>query len=181
MSKYREETVSSDVRFEGRMIRLEELVVKLPNGRTSSREVVRHPGAVAVLVEPRPGEVVLVTQYRKAAECELLEIPAGKLEPGEAPEVCAIRELAEETGYRTSQVRPIASFYTSPGFADEVIHLFYVDQVDAGKQQLDEDEFLDVHLYTREEVARRIADGQIRDAKTLVALLWWLNREKERQ
>jgi ADP-ribose pyrophosphatase len=181
MSKYQEETVSSEVRFEGRMIRLEELTVKLPNGRTSSREVVRHPGAVAILVEPEPGLVVLVTQYRKAAECELLEIPAGKLEPGEAPEVCAIRELAEETGYRASRVQPISSFYTSPGFADEMLHLYYVDKVDTGDQQLDEDEFVDVHLYTREEIVRMISAGDVRDAKTLVALFWWLNREQERK
>jgi ADP-ribose pyrophosphatase len=176
MSKYREETVSNETRFEGKMIRLEQLVVRLPNGRTASREVVRHPGAVAVLVEPVPGRTVLVTQYRKATERELLEIPAGKLEPGEPPEECAVRELAEETGYRALRVQQVASFYTSPGFADEVIHLFYTHEVEDGVQHLDQDEFLDVHLYSRDEVARLIEDGKVQDAKTLVALLWWLNR-----
>lgn len=170
---YFEETLSEESIFEGRIVHLKKLSVRLPNGKASTREVIDHPGAVAVLVEPKAGSVVLVKQYRKACERELWEIPAGKLEPNEIPERAAIRELAEETGYRTEKLVPVYQFFTSPGFANEKLYVYYATDLSEGNMQLDEDEFLDVHLVTKSDVLNMMASNQIEDAKTLVALLWW--------
>ncbi len=115
--------------------------------------MVRHPGAVAVLAEPTPGSVVLVKQYRKALDESLVEIPAGKLEPGESPEVCAVRELREETGLAARcRWNSVFDFFTSPGFADERIYLYYTNDVEQEEQALDEDEFVEVTSATRDEV-----------------------------
>ncbi|GMA52454.1 ADP-ribose diphosphatase [Alicyclobacillus contaminans] len=172
----KERTVSTERIFSGKIVTLEKLTVMLPNGKTATREVIRHPGAVAVLAEPDPGRVVMVRQYRKALDECLLEIPAGKLEPGEQPEACAVRELREETGLEADTVEPVHTFYTSPGFADEKIWLFYTNRVAQGAQALDEDEFVDIEVLSRAEVQSLLSGGRIQDAKTLVALLWWLGR-----
>lgn len=174
---YFEETLSEESIFQGRIVHLKKLSVRLSNGKTSTREVIDHPGAVAVLAEPKAGSVILVKQYRKACERELWEIPAGKLEPGEIPERAAIRELAEETGYRADRLVPVYQFFTSPGFANEKLYVYYATDLLEGNMQLDEDEFLDVHLLTKDEVLKMMEEGQIEDAKTLVALLWWCQRK----
>lgn len=172
-----EATISTETIYKGKIINLERLQVHLPNGRQATREVVRHPGAVGILVEPKPDYIVLVEQFRKPLDRLLLEIPAGKLEPGEDPESCAVRELQEETGYGAERVQLIHSFFTSPGFADEQIHVYYADDVVTGRQSLDEDEFVDAQLYSIQEIQTKLAEGCIQDAKTLVALLWWLNKK----
>lgn len=177
---FEERTVASETLFQGKIIDLERLRVQLPDGREATREVVRHPGAVAVLAEPTPGSVVLVKQYRKALDESLVEIPAGKLEPGESPEVCAVRELREETGLAARSVNSVFDFFTSPGFADERIYLYYTNDVEQEEQALDEDEFVEVISATRDEVTAMLRDGSIRDAKTLIALLWWIQQSNGR-
>jgi ADP-ribose pyrophosphatase len=177
---FEERTVASETLFQGKIIDLERLRVQLPDGREATREVVRHPGAVAVLAEPTPGLVVLVKQYRKALDESLVEIPAGKLEPGESPEVCAVRELREETGLAARSVNSVFDFFTSPGFADERIYLYYTNDVEQEEQALDEDEFVEVTSATRDEVTAMLRDGSIRDAKTLIALLWWIQQSNGR-
>ncbi|CAM3791295.1 NUDIX hydrolase [Alicyclobacillus pomorum] len=177
---FEERTVASETLFQGKIIDLERLRVQLPDGREATREVVRHPGAVAVLAEPTPGSVVLVKQYRKALDESLVEIPAGKLEPGESPEVCAVRELREETGLAARSVNSVFDFFTSPGFADERIYLYYTNDVEQEEQALDEDEFVEVTSATRDEVTAMLRDGSIRDAKTLIALLWWIQQSNGR-
>jgi ADP-ribose pyrophosphatase len=162
--------------FSGRMIQLETWRVRLPDGREAGREVVLHPGAVAILAEPEPGVVLCVEQYRTATGETLLEIPAGKLEPGEAPAACAMRELAEETGYTAETLTPIASFFTSPGFADEQVHLFYATELTRGDAHPDADEFVRLRPVTKDEASAWVAEGRLRDAKTLVAFLWWLGQ-----
>ncbi|KPV43515.1 NUDIX hydrolase [Alicyclobacillus ferrooxydans] len=162
--------------YKGRVVKLEECDVRLPNNRTSIREVVRHPGAVAVLAESADGELLLVRQYRFAPAEVLLELPAGKLEEGEDSKVCAYRELQEETGYDAKDMQPVFQFYTSPGFADERIDLFYATELTAGDTHLDDDEFVDVEAYGRDELAEKLQNGSIRDAKTLIGVMWWLQQ-----
>ncbi|WP_420848751.1 NUDIX domain-containing protein [Paenibacillus antarcticus] len=167
-----EVTLSSQPIFEGRIISLQVDTVRLPDGKTATREVVRHPGAVAVLAL-HDGKMLVVDQFRQAlGRCEI-EIPAGKLEPGEDPMEAAIRELEEETGYRCSEINRLQSFYTSPGFADEIIHLYVTEQLEIGEMAPDEDEFLEVSEITLEEAYRYIQEGRISDAKTIMAVYAW--------
>lgn len=171
-----EPTLSSRTIYDGHIIRVEALVVALPNGKEGHREVVRHPGAVAIVASPKPGYLMFVEQYRKAPGEVLLELPAGKLEAGEQPVAAAARELAEETGYRCQRLQLLYAFYTSPGFADEKIHLFYADQLTPGAVQLDEDEFVNVRMLSESDLRARMEAGQLRDAKTLIGVQWWLSQ-----
>lgn len=163
--------------FKGKVVHLKELDVELPNGNQSKREVVYHPGAVAVLAEPKPGHLVFVKQYRTGPDEVLLEIPAGKLEPGEDPLDAALRELEEETGYRCQSIEQISQFYTSPGFANELITLFYATDLILGEASPDEDEFVHAFTLNREEIEEMLEKQEVRDAKTQVAILWWLLRQ----
>lgn len=175
VDKGEEPTVSSRPVYSGRVIQVEEHTVQLPNGRTALREVVRHNGAVAIVAEAPGDRLVFVEQFRKAPGRRLLELPAGKLESGESPEECALRELREETGYVSEKVEPLYSFYTSPGFADEVISLFYATDLTKGDTDPDEDEFVDIRLFDHREVRLALDSGAIEDAKSLVGVLWWLS------
>ncbi|MFD2332217.1 NUDIX hydrolase [Cohnella sp. GCM10020058] len=167
-----EETVSTDKRFEGKIISLQVDTVRLPGGGTATREIVKHPGAVAVIAV-HEGKLLVVDQFRKPLERMQVEIPAGKLDAGEEPETAAIRELEEETGYRARSIRYVRTFATSPGFADELIHLFFTDDLEAGELKPDEDEFLNLEALTPEQADEYIANGRICDAKTLIGVLVW--------
>lgn len=177
-SRLEEKTTKIEPIFEGKIISLQVEHVELPNGQASTREVVKHPGAVAVLAL-RNSKMLAVEQYRKAMNRTLVEIPAGKLDPGEEPIVAAARELEEETGYRTDKLIYLHSFYTSPGFADEIIHLYATDELVAGTVQPDEDEFLELMELTLDEAKEMIALGRIRDAKTIMAVYAWERYERE--
>ena len=174
MDKYEEKTVSSETLYEGKIITLRVEEVQLPDGNKAKRELIKHPGAVAIIPITSDGKLVLVEQYRKALERSLIEIPAGKIDPGEAPEVTAVRELEEETGYGAKEFTYIQSFATSPGFADEVIHLylarglFKIENPAAG----DEDEFINLLEVTLEEAEKMVASQEIYDAKTAFAILY---------
>lgn len=120
----KEKTLQQKRIFAGNMINLRVDTVELPNGKESTREVVEHPGAVTVLAYTGSNELLMVRQYRYAVGQETLELPAGKLDPEEAPEECAARELEEETGFRPRRVKLLGKFYTSPGFSDEVMYLY---------------------------------------------------------
>ena len=170
--KYKEITLQTTPIYSGKIISLQVDQVQLPNGKTASREIVRHPGAVAVLAI-YDSKMIVVEQFRKAVEASMIEIPAGKLEPGEDLAEAAKRELEEETGYTCSRIYPIASFVTSPGFADEILHLFAAENLQPGRANPDEDEFLDVSLITLDEALQYIAEGKIRDAKTMMAVYAW--------
>ncbi|WP_191555976.1 NUDIX hydrolase [Metabacillus idriensis] len=172
MNHLKETTKSSEKLFSGRIIDLYLEEVELPNGKTSTREIIKHPGAVAVIAITKENKIVMVQQYRKAMERVLVEIPAGKLEKGESPEVTAKRELEEETGYTTDSLQHLISFYTSPGFADELVHLYFTEelQILTEKAELDEDEFVDVLEVTLEEAQQMIDDRRIFDAKTAYAV-----------
>ena len=158
--------------FEGKIINVYRYDVQLPNGVESTREVVRHPGAAAVLPYME-GRVFLVRQYRFPVDEELLEAPAGKLDvAGEAPEECARRELEEETGFRANTFEYLGYIYTTPGFSDEIIHLYLATDLEKLEAQaLDEDEIIDVVEMEWEEFYRACLEGRIVDSKTVALAL----------
>ncbi|ENQ3078862.1 NUDIX hydrolase [Bacillus sp. WLY-B-L8] len=172
MSNLEERTVATEPIFDGRIIKVRVDEVVLPNGETSKREIVKHPGAVAIIAITDDEKIVLVEQYRKAMEKTLIEIPAGKLEPGEKPEVTAIRELEEETGYICDNMELITSFYTSPGFADEIVYVYEATGLKKkeDKADLDEDEFVELMEVSLEEALQLIKEQRIHDAKTMFAI-----------
>jgi ADP-ribose pyrophosphatase len=156
--------------YRGRVVNLNLETVTLPNGSTIELEVIRHPGAAAAVPLTDDGNVLLIRQYRHAAGGYIYEIPAGKIDPGEDPLACAAREVEEEIGRRASSLTPMLSFYTTPGFTDEVIHLFLATGLTPGTQSLERDEVLEVVEMPLEQAIRHIADGTIRDAKTIIGL-----------
>lgn len=171
MSHLTEKFLNSEVVFQGNLLNVFADKVELPNGKVASREYIKHPGAVAVVPITQEGNIVLVRQYRYPIGNVLLEVPAGKLDKGEDPDTCAFRELEEETGYVAKSIKRIASIYTTPGFTDEVIHLYIAENLTLSNPHPDEDEFLDVEIYSKEEIKTMIADGRINDAKSMLALL----------
>jgi ADP-ribose pyrophosphatase len=156
--------------YTGRVVTLNVDTVKLPNGVTVDLEIVRHPGAAAVVPMKNDETVILIKQFRHAAGGFIYEIPAGKLHPGEDPLDCAARELEEEIGYTSRFFSHLSSILTGPGFTDEVIHLYQAAQLEKGVQRLDRDEVLEVVDMSLTEALERIEDGSIRDAKTIVGL-----------
>ena len=165
-----ETTISTSRIFKGKVVGLRIDTVRLPDGKTAVREIVEHPGAVAIVPVTDDGAVILVRQYRHATGQVMLEIPAGKLDPGESPEACARRELAEETGQAAGVVRHLASLYTTPGFTNELIHLFAAYDLTTAEAQADPDEFIDVVRVTPDELTALIAGGGLKDMKTLAGL-----------
>jgi ADP-ribose pyrophosphatase len=162
--------------YQGRVVNLNLETVRLPNGATVELEIVRHPGAAAVVAMKDEETVLLIRQYRHAAGGYILEIPAGTLKPGEAPRDCAARELEEEIGFRASALEPVVTFFATPGFTDEVIHVFKATGLAPGRQNLDHDEVLEVVELPLREAIGRIGDGTIRDGKTIVGLLTVFSR-----
>jgi ADP-ribose pyrophosphatase len=156
--------------YSGRVVTLNIDTLTLPNGVTVELEVVRHPGAAAVVPLKDDGTVVLIRQFRHAAGGFIYEIPAGKLHPGEDPTACAARELEEEIGYRAGRFELLSSIFTAPGFTDEVIHVYKATGLTAGRQQLDRDEVLEVIELPLSEAISLIETGTIRDAKSIVGL-----------
>lgn len=179
MSDYKELMISSKKIYQGRIINLRVDEVALPDGKTSKREVVEYTGAVAVVPINEKGELLLVKQYRYAVGETLLEIPAGKIEPGEDYASCAGRELIEETGYEAGNLKHLISFYSTPGFTNEQIHIFLATDLTLKKQDLDEDEFIDVETVSFKQAPGMIMSGRICDAKSVAGILTALYMQKE--
>ena len=169
--------LSSRRAYTGKVVSIDVDQVEFPDGSVGELEMFRHPGASAIVpflsdpAGPDP-ELLLIRQYRYAADGYLLEIPAGRLEAGESPETCAVRELAEETGCTADLVEFMTAFYPTPGFCDEKIHLFMATELSAGKQSLDHDEFVEPVRMTMSEALQLIRSGEISDAKTICTLLY---------
>ena len=162
--------------YTGRVISLDVDTVEFPNGITGELEMVRHPGASAVvpfLDDPSAPDprILLIKQYRYASEGFLLEIPAGRLDQGETPEACAFRELQEETGYSAEKVEMLTTFYTTPGFTDERIHLFMATGLTAGNAALEDDEVLDLHPVSLARAVQMVRAGAIIDGKSMLGIL----------
>lgn len=161
----------------GRVLHLDLDRVRFPNGSEGVLEMVRHPGAAAVVpfldppTDPDP-RVLLIRQFRHAANGWMWEVPAGTLEPGEPVEACAARELAEEAGCTARELRRLTAIHTTPGFTDEVIHLFLATGLVRGRTAHEADEFVEVHERRWSEVGRMIRSGEVADGKTLVTLLY---------
>ncbi len=161
--------------YEGRILNLRVDDVEFPSGKTGCREVVEHRPAVGILAENDRGEFLLVRQYRYAAGVTLLEIPAGIVEEGEDYDATVIRELQEETGYRPGKLREIARIFTSPGFSNELLILYYATDLTLSKLPEDEDEFLEVVPVNRKQLFRLYLSGDMQDAKTLCAFCWYFS------
>jgi ADP-ribose pyrophosphatase len=157
--------------FRGRTIHVDVDQVRLPNGREMDMELVHHRGAAAVVPVLDDGTVLLVRQYRYATGGWLLEIPAGKLDDGESPETCAVRETEEESGYRPGKLQPLGWIWTTPGFADEKIWLFLATELQLTAQVLEDDEVLSLERMPLQEAVDQAARGDIQDAKTALALM----------
>lgn len=175
--KLKEKTLKSELKFTGRIIQVFHDHIELPDGRNSMREVVTHPGGVCVACRNEKGEFLLVEQFRYAFKTEILEFPAGKLEPGEDPLEAAKRELIEEVGYEADIIIPFGQVYPSVGYLSEIIHLYYAPQAHHVGQKLDDQEFLNVKTYSLEELNRMVTENIIKDAKT-IALLFKLNQQE---
>ena len=168
--------ISSRRVFSGKVVSLDVDQVRFPNGTTGELEMVRHPGASAVvpILGDRPSpdpEIVLIRQYRYAAEDFLYEVPAGTLNHNELPEDCARRELREETGYSANRLERLTTIFTTPGFTDERIHLFLATGLTEGESSVETDEILELEVLRLSSIVDMIRAGRIVDAKTLVALL----------
>ena len=171
--------VSSHRAYHGRVISLDVDEVRFPDGSVGSLEIIRHPGAIAIVpvLDPESDDptVVLIRQYRYAADGFVYEIPAGRLDAGESPEQCAHRELAEETGYRAARVEHLFTMFTTPGFTDEKIHLFLATGLTMGESHREADEFMELHPTPLSQALAMIEQGEIQDAKTALALFYAAN------
>ena len=165
-----ERKLSSEMKFDGKLIKVTYDIADV-NGKEAWREVVHHPGASAVVAIDEDNRIIMEKQFRYALNDYLLEIPAGKLDAGEDPLVCAKRELEEETGIIASEWISLGTIATSPGFCNEVIHLYVAKGLSKGEIHWDEDEYVEVERYTFDELLQRIKEETIKDSKTLSALL----------
>ena len=166
-----ERTLDSRQIYEGRRVSLRVDRVVLPGGRETTREIAAYPDCVAIVAVDDKDNVILVRQYRHAVGRDLLELPAGGIEPGEEPEESALRELEEETGYRASKVKCIGGAYTAPGYSTEFMHLFIAEGLEPGSSRADDDEIIEVVPVPRERIRGMLDSGEICDGKSVIGLL----------
>ncbi|MGE0495242.1 MAG: NUDIX hydrolase [Vulcanimicrobiota bacterium] len=166
-----ERTLESRRVFEGKLISVDVLKVELEDGSQTNREIVLHPDAVCAVVVSRERQVALVKQYRKPLERAILEIPAGKIDAGESPDTAIVRELREEVGYLSGNIRKLTDFYTSPGFCNEKLTLYLAEDVEVGEPQTDEGEFIENVWVSLPEAVEMALDGRLGDAKSTMGIL----------
>ena len=166
-----EQILSEDVAWQGMIFDIDRLSTRLPNGRTAQRDVLRHPGAVAVVALTDDGRICLVRQYRATLDRVTVEIPAGKLDPGEDPLACAERELLEETGMRAEKMAFLTTIVPAVGYSDERIHIYMATGLSFDHSNPDADEFINVDLVELPELIDAVLDGRIEDSKTIVGAL----------
>ncbi|BCA84831.1 ADP-ribose diphosphatase [Enterococcus saigonensis] len=176
-SDFEEKTIQRKELFHGKIIDVFLDDVALPNGGTAKRELVFHPGGVGIIAITPENKLLLVKQFRKPLEKVILEIPAGKIDPGEGshPEVTGARELEEETGFTAKEMKHVGSMYLSPGFSNEMLHLYHAVDLSEVKnpRAQDEDEVLELYALTLAQAKEAVKTGQICDAKTMYAITYW--------
>jgi ADP-ribose pyrophosphatase len=173
-----EKTLSSKLIYEGRAVRLRVDTVRIPGGRETTREIVEHGDCVAIIALDDKDNILLVSQFRKPVEKELLEVPAGGIEPGEKMEDCVRREMREETGFLPKKVARLGGFYSSPGYCTEYLHLFLATDLVPSPLQAEDSESIRLVRVPLSEVLGLINSGSICDAKSIAALLLFLERRQ---
>ena len=172
MSKLKETPKSSEKIFSGRLIDLYLDHIELPNGKSSTREWIKHPGAVCIVPILPDGNLCLIRQYRYGPRAEFIEIPAGKLDVGEDPLVCAKRELEEEIGYSAGKLTFLTNIHPAIGFSNEKMWVYLAEDLILSKQNLDQDEFLELYPLPVKKAIDLIYEGKITDVKTVIGILW---------
>ena len=171
--------ISSETAYKGRLFDVSLDNIEMDSGVVAAREIIRHPGAVAMIPVTAEGNLLLVTQYRHAAGRRLLELPAGTLEPGEEPIAAVRRELQEEVGYWPGSIEPMGGLFVAPGYTSEYIHLFVCTALEPSRLPGDEDEDIEVEVRSPEQALTAIDSGEICDAKSVIGILrWWLQRTR---
>lgn len=168
---FEEKTVAQKHIYQGNIIKIDTLTVTLPDGREATRDLVTHPGASVIIPLNENGELYMVRQYRKPIERMSLEIPAGKLDNGEDPGICAARELKEETGLSAEKLEHLVSVHTTPGFCNEILHIYLATGLKEGEQCADEDEFITSEKIPVNELVNMVMSGEITDAKSIIGIL----------
>jgi len=172
MSDLKESKISTTVVYKGDFLDVRQDEVLLPNGETGTREWINHPGAVVIVPILPNGEIALIKQFRYAAGSEFIELPAGKLDAGEDPEECALRELEEEIGYRANKIKFLANIHPAIGFTNEIMGVFLAENLEKTEHNRDKDEFLELVPTTLTEALNLVWENKITDVKSIIGLLW---------
>ena len=172
MKNLKESTISSKILYQGRLLDVRCDEVLLPNGNTSTREWIKHPGAVCIIPFLPDNKIALIRQYRYPVKKEMIELPAGKLDKNEDPEVCAIRELEEEIGFRANKLTFLTHIHPAIGFADEIMWLYLAENLIKTTPNKDDDEFIELLPTPLDQAVNMVWDGKITDTKTIIGILW---------
>jgi ADP-ribose pyrophosphatase len=172
MSKLKETQLSTEQIYKGTLLDVRRDEITLPNGKTSAREYIKHPGAACIIPVLPEGNIALIKQYRYPVQSEMIELPAGKLDPGEKPEVCAKRELEEEIGYSAGKLTFVCNIHPAIGFASEKMWIYLAEDLVKTVENTDHDEFLVLMPTHLDDAIKMVWDGKITDVKTIIGLLW---------
>ncbi|MDP6499913.1 MAG: NUDIX hydrolase [Candidatus Marinimicrobia bacterium] len=172
MSKLKETQLSTEQIYKGTLLDVRRDEITLPNGKTSAREYIKHPGAACMIPVLPDGNIALIKQYRYPVQSEMIELPAGKLDPGEKPEACAKRELEEEIGYSAGKLTFVCNIHPAIGFASEKMWIYLAEDLVKTVENTDHDEFLVLMPTHLDDAIKMVWDGKITDVKTIIGLLW---------
>ncbi|MCQ2548367.1 MAG: NUDIX hydrolase [Clostridia bacterium] len=171
---FEEKTLDSKLIYDGAVVKLYKETVTVEGG-TATREIIKHGGAAVIIAQREDGKIAIERQFRKPANKVILELPAGKIDPGEEPIDCAYRELREETGIRAENMEFLMKFYPALGYSSEMLYMYHATDLSMGARDLDDDESIDLEFYSLDELMEMINEGKIEDSKTLIGILWMKN------